>query len=245
MIWTSTVAAGVTFAVFGSATYLIWLGLFLGVPILVLAAIGGRVWWRERRALGWTLLGAAGGGWAWDFSAIQLGFWSFNGIHQTGIVFLGLPLEEWLWILGVTALFAGLTLILRPRPAHSVPTDRRSNDAPLPLAPALVLAPFSQFGMLLAAGLVFHSILWARNSTFLRRELPTILRVAIVSILWLLATDPIGAAWGAWTYDPSRVVGVWIFGLIPIEDVFGAVVVSSTAATAVLVFAYSPRRWIW
>ncbi|GEM_PF-470831 len=230
---------------FGPNTYLIWIGLFLGLPILVLAVIGGKIWWRERRALAWTLLGSACGGWAWDFSAIQLGFWSFNGIHQTGIVFLGLPLEEWLWILGVTFLFAGLTLILRPGAPNPTGIDRPAHEQSLPLAPALVLTPFSQFGMLLAAGVVFHSILWARNTDFLRRELRTILRVVIFAILWLLATDPIGAAWGAWTYDPTRVVGIWLFGLIPIEDVFGVVVVSSAAASAVLVFAYSPRRWIW
>lgn len=229
---------------FGPFTYLIWIGLFLGLPILTLALFGGRIWWRERRALAWTLFGSAGGGWAWDFSAIQLGFWSFNGIHQTGIVILGLPLEEWLWILGVSFLFGGLTLVLRPD-SPKVVADRSSNDHPLPLLPALVFTPFSQFGMVLAAGVVFHSILWARNADFLRRELPTILRVVVLAILWLLATDPIGAAWGAWTYDPARVVGIWIFGLIPIEDVAGVVVVSSAAAAAVLVFAYSPRKWIW
>jgi hypothetical protein len=59
-----------------------------------------------------------------------------------------------------------------------------------------------------------------------------------------VGTDPIEAAWGAWHYDPNRVVGIWIFGLIPVEDILGIIVVGSSAAGAAMVFAFSPRRWI-
>jgi lycopene cyclase domain-containing protein len=231
----------------GSWTYLIWLALFVALPIAGLAAWGGRVWWRERRALAWTLLGAAVGGWAWDYTAIQLGFWSFTDTHKIGIHFLGLPLEEWLWILGVSWMFAGLALILharRPPRDQAPPIPQTSLFAHLPLTLAFIPTHLSQLTMLLGAGLVFHSILWFRNAPFLRKQLRTILLVTAAAVVWLLLTDPIGAFWGAWHYDPDRVIGIWIFGLIPGEDVLGAIVVGSAAACSALVFAHGPRRGI-
>ncbi len=49
---------------------------------------------------------------------------------------------------------------------------------------------------------------------------------------------------GAWYFDPDKVIGIWFFEVMPIEDFFGIAVVSSAAACAVLVFGYGPRRWI-
>jgi hypothetical protein len=60
----------------------------------------------------------------------------------------------------------------------------------------------------------------------------------------MLITDPIGGTWGAWYFAPDKVLGIWLFTYMPIEDVFGVAVTSSAAACAVLVFGYSPRRWI-
>ncbi|MEZ4866428.1 MAG: hypothetical protein R3C14_34235 [Caldilineaceae bacterium] len=97
---------------------------------------------------------------------------------------------------------------------------------------------------LLIAGLIFHSILWARNGRFLWRNRRIILLVVLVAEVWTLATDPIGGHWRAWLMAPEKVVGVWLFGLTPLENFLGNFVVSSTAACAVLVFGYSPRRWI-
>ncbi len=234
---------------FGTWTYLIWLGLFIGLPLIGLAIWGGRVWWRDRRALAWTFVGATVGGWSWDYAAIQLGFWSFEGGHQIGVEFLGLPLEEWLWILGVAWMFAGLALILKARrcgdPGAAPATEPASEPPTYPgLVAAVALVQFSQLGMLATAGLVFHALLWTRNAAFLRAELRTLAEVTGVAVLWLLASDPVGAAWGAWDYDPDRVLGIWIFGLIPAEDVLGVIFVSSAAAASALVFAWSPRRWI-
>ncbi len=232
---------------FGHWTYLLWLGLFVALPIFALAAWGGRIWWLERRALAWTLAGAAVGGWAWDFAAIQLGFWTFTEAHMIGLQFLGLPLEEWLWIFGVAWMFAGLALILharRPPPERATSRPPTQHLSALPLLLAVFPARFSQLLMLCAAGLVFHSILWFRNAPFLRRQVRTIGLVTVAAVLWLLATDPIGAGWGAWVYDPDRVIGVWIFGLIPVEDLFGIVVVGSAAACSALAFAHGPRRGI-
>jgi lycopene cyclase domain-containing protein len=97
---------------FGSFTYVVWLFQFLGVPLLAVALAFPRALWRQRRALGLTVAGSLLGGWAWDALAVRLGAWSFDPGHTLGWWLAGLPLEEWLWIVGTTLLFAGLTIAL-------------------------------------------------------------------------------------------------------------------------------------
>jgi lycopene cyclase domain-containing protein len=103
---------------------------------------------------------------------------------------------------------------------------------------------FSHLTMLLAAGAIFHAVLWARNAAFLWSRRRTILLVVGLAELWTLLTDPIGGYWGAWFFDPNKVLGLWLFTYMPIEDLLGMAVVSSAAACAVLVFGYGPRRWV-
>jgi lycopene cyclase domain-containing protein len=103
---------------------------------------------------------------------------------------------------------------------------------------------FSHLTMLLAAGLIFHAVLWARNAAFLWARCRVILLVVGLAELWMLITDPIGGRWDAWFFDSSKVLGLWLFAVMPIEDLLGIAVVSSAAACAVLVFGYGPRRWI-
>jgi lycopene cyclase domain-containing protein len=102
----------------------------------------------------------------------------------------------------------------------------------------------SHLTMLLAAGVIFHAMLWARNAAFLWSRRRTILIVVGLAELWTLLTDPIGEYWGAWFFDSNKVLGLWLFTYMPVEDLLGMAVVSSAAACAVLVFGYGPRRWI-
>ncbi len=103
---------------------------------------------------------------------------------------------------------------------------------------------YTHLALLIGAGLIFHAILWARNGRFLWRNRRIILRVVAVAELWMLVTDPIGGYWGAWVFNPDKVLGLWLFTFMPVEDLLGIAVVSSAAACATLVFAYSPRRWL-
>jgi lycopene cyclase domain-containing protein len=103
---------------------------------------------------------------------------------------------------------------------------------------------FSHLTMLLVAGVLFHAILWARNAAFLWARRRTILLVVGLAELWTLITDPIGGRWGAWRFDPDKILGLWLFQVMPIEDLLGMAVVSSAAACAILVFGYGPRRCI-
>jgi lycopene cyclase domain-containing protein len=98
--------------------------------------------------------------------------------------------------------------------------------------------------MLCVAALVFHALLWLRNGRFLWRNRHIILTVIVIAEVWMLITDPIGGHWGAWYFAPDKVVGIWFFEVMPLEDCLGIAVVSSAAACAMLVFGYGPRRWI-
>lgn len=95
---------------FGQLTYLIWLGLFIGLPLFGLLR-WRQLLWRRRRALGWATLGSLVGGWLWDMLAVRFALWYYDPAHIAGIWFGGLPLEEWLWIVGVTLLFGAITVI--------------------------------------------------------------------------------------------------------------------------------------
>jgi lycopene cyclase domain-containing protein len=97
---------------YGHLTYIIWLALFIGLPLLALGIAARRVLWRRRRALGWTLAGALAGGWAWDALAVRLGAWYYDPNNILNLWLGGLPLEEWLWIAGVTLLFGCTTVIV-------------------------------------------------------------------------------------------------------------------------------------
>ena len=96
---------------FGHSTYMIWLGLFIGLPLLALGIAARHALWRRRHALLWTLAGALAGGWAWDALAVRLGAWYYDTGNILNIWIGGLPIEEWLWIAGVTLLFGCVTVL--------------------------------------------------------------------------------------------------------------------------------------
>jgi lycopene cyclase domain-containing protein len=107
---------------FGSLTYVIWLALFVGLPLLALAVGARRSLRRQRRALLWMLAGAVGGGWAWDALAVRLGAWYYDPRNLLGWWIGGLPIEEWIWIVGVTLLFGCVTIVLaEPRTKDQEP----------------------------------------------------------------------------------------------------------------------------
>lgn len=104
---------------FGTLTYIIWLALFVGLPLLALLAVARRALWQRRRALALCVGGALAGGWAWDALIVRLGAWYYDPRFILGWWVAGLPIEEWIWIVGVTLLFGGLTVALAERALRS------------------------------------------------------------------------------------------------------------------------------
>ncbi len=96
---------------FGSLTYLVWLAVFIGVPLLALLR------WRHLfaprgRALLWIVAGSLVGGWMWDALSVRWGIWFYAPSNIFGLWLIGLPIEEWLWIAGITLMFALLTMVV-------------------------------------------------------------------------------------------------------------------------------------
>jgi lycopene cyclase domain-containing protein len=96
---------------FGHWTYLIWLALFMGLPMLWLLRRNAALQ-RQRRTLALISLGALAGGWVWDTLSVRLGVWYYSPDNVTNLWIVGLPIEEWLWIVGVTLLFGMLSVAL-------------------------------------------------------------------------------------------------------------------------------------
>lgn len=103
-------------------TYLLWLALFIGLPLLALWRWQGTLVARRWQALAWTLLGALLFGWWWDGLAIQIGIWFYAPDKISGLWLGGMPLEEWLWIGGVVLLFGSLTIVLKERADATTPS---------------------------------------------------------------------------------------------------------------------------
>ncbi len=106
------------------------------------------------------------------------------------------------------------------------------------------LGRYSHLFYLVVFNLIMLTILWARNWRWLLTQWRTLLVVMLCALLWMFVTDPIGGAWQAWFFDPRKVLGVWLIDFMPIEDLLGISLISLTAASAILVFGYSPRRFV-
>jgi lycopene cyclase domain-containing protein len=100
---------------FGKLTYLIWHIVFLYSIILFLWLRWRTLFWRRRRAFAWAVLGSLIGGWAWDALAVQLDLWHYDPNHIIGWWLIGLPIEEWLWIVGVTLMFGMVAVVFIER----------------------------------------------------------------------------------------------------------------------------------
>jgi lycopene cyclase domain-containing protein len=99
---------------FGPLTYLLWLLIFIFLPLFALVVWQRQVW-RQWRALGLSLAGSLMGGWAWDAVAVRRGLWFYHPGNIVGVWIAGLPIEEWLWIVGVTLLFGVVTVVVAER----------------------------------------------------------------------------------------------------------------------------------
>lgn len=91
-------------------SYWIWLSVFIFAPAIVLAA-----WKREKMKRHWKTpllcgIGALAFAYFWDLFAIRDGLWGFPPQEILGIWFLGLPVEEWVFIFSVSAALSMIVL---------------------------------------------------------------------------------------------------------------------------------------
>jgi len=102
----------------GSLTYISWLSIFVWLPLLILWLTNFKLLWKYKNTIGLCVFCALMFSIPWDFWAIQTKIWIFPPDTNIGLWFGGLPFEEYLFIIFVTALLSSITLILRERTKH-------------------------------------------------------------------------------------------------------------------------------
>lgn len=95
--------------------YLLWLAVYVWLPIAALWASNAKTVWRYKKTLGFCVLGAMLVSIPWDIWATQTNAWLFPSTSVIGIYFFGLPVEEYFFIACVTLLVATITLVVRDR----------------------------------------------------------------------------------------------------------------------------------
>lgn len=96
-------------------TYFLWLLLFVWLPQLALIALFPRTLWAYRRTLiactMWSLIFSV----PWELWAVHTEIWIFPPHTNIGGLFLGVPLEEYLFIGFVGLFIASATVITKAK----------------------------------------------------------------------------------------------------------------------------------
>lgn len=93
-------------------SYLRWLLVFAVLLVLILVILKFDLIRTFRKVLFFTLIGSLVFALPWDLIAIKEKIWYFEKPHILGIYFLTLPIEEWIFIVFETLLFAIITIII-------------------------------------------------------------------------------------------------------------------------------------
>lgn len=101
-------------------SYPLWLILFVLLPITILWTKNWESLRPYIRICVVAIFGALLVSLPWDYVSIQERIWYFEQPHIIGLWFLGLPIEEWLFIVLTTLLFTTTTLLL-----HMKYTERK------------------------------------------------------------------------------------------------------------------------
>lgn len=92
-------------------TYLIWLIIFVILPLSVLGIKYRKILRDYYEVLILCVLGAFTFSTPWDLAAVERGIWYFPEKNMVGVWILGLPIEEYLFYALVTLLVSTTTLI--------------------------------------------------------------------------------------------------------------------------------------
>ena len=247
-------------------TYFGFLFLFLMMPI---AALLGMAWLDKRRGLerpaalqSWPVWAAIGLHMiialiyttAWDNYLVATGVWWYDPALVTGITLGWVPIEEYTFFI-LQPIMGGLWLLFVMRRLtmkdEALRPSLRLRSVILPgllwLFAAAMLIMGWQPGTYLALILIWAlppivlqlgfgaDILWRNRRLVL---------FSIVSLtLYLSFADALAINWGTWTIDPGQSLGIYLGGVLPVEE-FIFFVVTNTLITfgIVLVIAEESRN---
>lgn len=225
-------------------TYFGFLGLFVGIPIVILAlwtwldARRGRGIPLELRALPPLVIIAAHMVIAfvyttpWDNYLVATRVWWYDPALVTGITLGYVPIEEYTFFL-LQPVLSGLLLFTLaryfPRPHPPKPTpDRRIRYVALTLTGALWLAsvamladpwPYDTYlGLILVWALVPFMGQLVFGADILWRERLLVFSTIAVSTLYLALADSLAIVSGTWTINPNQSLPILLGGVLPIEE---------------------------
>lgn len=93
--WLAVAGVGAVLVVTAGRTYYLGMILLWAAPVLAfLWTVGGPVLWRERRLVAAAVAVPSAYLWAADWYAIRSGLWAIAPEYSTGLLALGLPIEE-------------------------------------------------------------------------------------------------------------------------------------------------------
>lgn len=95
--------------------YLFWLAIFVWLPLAVLWATHWSYLSRYWRTFLYCALAALIFSIPWDLWAVEMQIWFFPAATHLGPTLLGLPMEEYLFMVFVTLLVATFALVARKR----------------------------------------------------------------------------------------------------------------------------------
>jgi lycopene cyclase domain-containing protein len=225
-------------------TYFGFLGLFVGIPLAIMAALTWRDARRSRRLPeslsqlpGWLVIVAhviAAVVWTtpWDNYLVATGVWYYDPALVTGITIGWVPIEEYTFFVVQTVLTGLWVLWLgrHLRPASWPPPRRpRLNRATAGITAIIWLAAVILFfsgwqpGTYLALAVgwlllpIIPQMLLGADVLWHQRRL--VAPALLAPWLYLSAADFVAIGSGTWTIDPSQSTGIMIAGILPIEEV--------------------------
>ncbi len=94
-------------------TYIFWLSLFVWTPTLLLWVCNFRYLSKFPRTIAFCVVGSLIFSVPWDIVAVRSNIWHFFDGHILDVWVVGLPIEEYLFIVSVAAYISTITLLLR------------------------------------------------------------------------------------------------------------------------------------
>jgi lycopene beta-cyclase len=224
-------------------TYFGFLAIFIGIPLLILTGLllaaryselslpARFTGWPDWLAVGALIVIAFAYTTPWDNYLVATGVWWYDPALVTGIVWGWVPIEEYTFFV-LQTLLGGLWLLVLFRywpPADSYPPLvgrwRVWSTAVVLLlwvgSIILLLSgwrPGTYLGLELVWALPPIAIQLAFGADILWRYRRYVLSSIVILTLYLSATDALAISSGTWTIDPQQSVGIYLGGVLPIEE---------------------------
>lgn len=95
--------------------YIKWFAVFAWTPIIIVWAFYWRYLIKFSKVFLYCIIGSVIFGTVWDYWATHYWLWHFSPDHTLGVNILGLPVEEYVFFISFTILYASIALVLKDK----------------------------------------------------------------------------------------------------------------------------------